>query len=208
MSAYTDLNAILAYSQKTIGMDMGDAVTDWITSASQFIETYTGRIFTFDFDGSPTPKARLFEGTNRQILIIDDLLTVDELTVEVGDRYGDNFTTIDAADYQALPLDRGVEIGEGVFQQPITAIGLKRRAWGVGIHRITGYWAYSVYCPADIKFAATVLVTGMLNGHLNTERSVKSETIGNYSVSYSDAKGAQDYDRALAILDGYRRLTI
>lgn len=186
MADYTDQAAVETYLGKTLTADPAA----WIAAVSAFIDKYTGRTFVTD----EAPSERLFEGNSGQKLIIDDCIDVTK--VEIGDRYGDNFE--ETTDYQAFPLN----------ETPKTMLGLKNRGWGVGIHRITANWGYSASRPDDIAFAATVLVAGIANFALQTGSAIKSETIGNYSVSYDTAQGAADYERAMAILDSYRRITI
>src|SRR4051794_16038281 len=128
MSAYTDEVSIENYLLTDIDASFSSQITAWIAAMSAHIEQYTGRIFVAD----SLATARLFEGTNSQKLLIDDCVAVT--IVEVGDTYGDSFTTIDTADYQLMPYN----------DLPKTCIGLKRRNWGVGTHRITAKWGYSI----------------------------------------------------------------
>jgi hypothetical protein len=206
--AYTDKASIENYLLTEINVSFNDQIAEWIAAVTKYIENQTGRVFELiqSEENPAQPEARLFEGGNRQTLLIDDLIGgegLGVLIVEKGDRYGENFTVIDEADYQTLPLNSGTNASG-----PITSIGLKRQAWGVGIHRITGYWGYSVIPPADVKFAATVLTAGIVTAHFSNESITKSETIGNYSVSYTTPTQAADFERIPAILDSYRRITI
>lgn len=192
MAAYTDKAAVENYLLTTIAASFDAQLTEWITAMSNFIDNQTGRIFIAD----TVATARLFEGVNHQKLLIDDCVAVT--LVEVGDTYGDSFNTITAADYVLLPFN----------SVPKNCVALKRQTWGVGIHRITAKWGYSVACPADIKLVATVLTAGIVNTQVKTGTAKKSETIGNYTVSYHDDHGVADFERALALLEGYRRITI
>jgi hypothetical protein len=54
--------------------------------------------------------------------------------------------------------------------------------------------------PADIKFAATVLVAGIINYSADVAGEVKSMSLGGYSVTYKDEKQWQDFDRVSEIL--------
>jgi hypothetical protein len=190
---YTDKTAVENYLLTDIDSSFDSQVEEWISQISKYIDQYTNRTFAVS-DESGDPEARLFEGRGGQKLLIDDCVSID--TVEIGDRYGDSFE--ETEDYVALPLN----------DTPKTAIALKNRAWPVGIHRITALWGYAVEVPADIKFAATVLVAGIINTHVKTGTAKKSESIGNYSVTYTDDKGIADYDRTLTILDTYKRFTL
>lgn len=188
MAAYTDEATIEKYLLTDIDASFSAQIAEWISGVSTYIENYTGRTFVADTEATE----RLFEGGRSQKLLIGDCVAITK--VEVGDQYGEAFTEIDAADYQALPYN----------STPKYSIGLKRQTWGVGVHRITAKWGYSVACPLDIKFAATVLVAGIIWPQINPGGTKKSETIGNYSVSYQTDDGVADYKRACEILDTYR----
>lgn len=192
MSAYTDKASVENYLLTSIDTSFNSQVTDWIAGISQYIDNYTSRTFVADSADS----TRLFEGRSNQRLLIDDCVAISK--VEHGDRYGDSFVEIASADYQVLPYN----------YLPITCVALKRRVWCVGIHRITGKWGYSVACPADIKFVATVLTAGIINTHVHTGTAKRQEAIGSYKVTYYDDHGITDYERVLSLLDGYRRISL
>jgi hypothetical protein len=192
MSAYTDQTAIENYLLTNIDSSFSSQIVEWITAVSTFIDNYTGRQFVADGSAS----ARTFIGRYSQKLPVDDCVAVS--TVEIGDRFGDNYSTVASTDYAVLPLN----------ELPKNCIALKHQDWGVGIHRITAKWGYSVACPLDIKFVATVLAAGIVNTQAKTGAAKKSESIGNYSVSYVDDSGVADYERAMSILDRYVKLSI
>lgn len=192
---YTDKASIENYLLTDIDVSFNEQVDAWIEAASRYIDQYTNRTFAVeDESGEPESSARLFETTAAAKLLIDDAIEID--TVEIGDRYGDTFE--ETEDYVSLPLNGS----------PKTAVALKHRAWPTGTHRITAVWGYSSEVPADIKFAATVFAAGIINTQVNTGTAKKSETIGNYSVSYTDDKGIADFERALSILNSYARTTL
>jgi len=65
--------------------------------------------------------------------------------------------------------------------------------------------------PADIEFAATVFVAGVLNQHRQGGDQIKSESIGNYQVTYNTDKEGDsfgDFTRAKEILSAYTKLNI
>lgn len=186
---YTDQTNVQDYLLQAIDGSFANQIDAWIEGIENYIDQYTNRNFIADAAAS----TRLFEGKCSNKLLIDDCVAVT--LVEKGDFYGENFSTISSGDYQLLPYN----------DTPKNAIGLKRALWDRGVHRITAKWGYSVQCPADITFAATVLVAGILNTQIKTGTAVKSERIGNYTVTYSDEKGMGDYMQAMAILDARRR---
>lgn len=62
--------------------------------------------------------------------------------------------------------------------------------------------------PDDLQFACTVLVAGIVNNSANNRDAVKSEKVGQYSVTYNDPKQRKDYVQAMNTLAQYRRIAI
>lgn len=189
---YTDQENVENFLLTTIDGAFLTQFDTWVEGVEAFIEGYTGRVFIADASAS----ARRFVGDNTQKLLIDDCVAITK--VEQGDFYGETYTEITSGNYEAFPLN----------ETPKTMIGIKRTVWGAGIHRVTAKWGYSVACPADVKFAATVLVAGIINTQTKTGTAKIKEKIGNYEVQYSDENGIASYERAMAILNAYRKLVI
>ena len=191
-----------------VSITSGDA-NNFILAAQAFIEKFTGRSFKADSVAS----ARLYSGNDRQDLRIDDCVEVTK--VEVGNnQWGDSFTEVTNAvgqtpEYYLMPINYLSEYAPE--QEPIDKIGLRSRAWifGHANHRITAKWGYAVTPPDDISFAATVIAAGMYyqNRGENTG-AIKSERIGEYQVSYSEQKGFNDFEQAMAILRSYKKYEI
>jgi hypothetical protein len=127
---------------------------------------------------------------------------------DYADEYDDDTEEIEAgglSGYYLLPANyaaRGV---------PITMIHLRSKYWLTGFQNqvITAKWGYSVAAPDGIVYAATVLAAGIYNFHRGGgEKGVKSESIGNYSVSYGDDAGWDALVRAKEILNSYRKWAI
>jgi len=174
---------------------------EWIEAAENIIDKITGR----NFIAGPAT-ARLFSGDGSKELLIDDATTIT--LVEVGlDDYGGNFITVGATGsnrYFSHPANHVADL------KPATKLTLRDRSWTAGIqnHRITGTWGYSAAVPKDIQFAATVFAFGIINQQRQSGQSIKSERIGNYQVAYNSENGKDswgDYERAVQILDAYKR---
>lgn len=197
---YTTDNLISDYLN-TSAID--DVVIPYILATQKYIESYTQRIFKADESAT----ARLYNGNGTQVLYIDDCISVS--TVEVGnDKWGDTFSTISASGsdrYYLLPTNYSEE------ELPINRIGLRSRYFieGHANHRITAKWGAYENVPQDLKFAATVIASGMYyaNRGENTG-AIKSEKIGDYSVSYSDEGGLKDLQVAVSILDSYKKILL
>lgn len=188
--AYTTKAKTQEYIGKTITQS-DSQVTEWIAGVKAFIDKLTGRVFEADSTNSD----RLFVGTESPALLIDDCVSISK--VYAGDTYGESFT--EKTNFLKFPLNASAQ------GKPYTKVVL-RENWGVGIHKITAKWGYSTSCPADITFVATVLLAGIINQALKSD--VKSESIGDYSVSYADEKGLADFNKAMSILDAYKKIRL
>ena len=181
-----------------LGKATGVSLTDYILSAQEYIEGFTGRIFK----ACGTASARLFDGMGKQELLIDDCIEITK--VEVGnDQYGNSFTEVlSTGTNRYIPLPNNYS----ARRIPITKILLTQKIFDFGIQneRITAKWGYSEEAPADIMFVATVLVAGMFNAK-NSVNGMNSETIGSYAVSYNNQEQLNAFKKALEILGRYKR---
>lgn len=198
---YTTKEAVENYMLKDIAVAFNTQIDDWIEGVENTIDLITGRNFIADAVGS----ARVFDGSGELELIIDDCVAITK--VELGnDDYGGTFTTIDATGserYFSAPANHLALL------VPVTKLVLRTNRWTKGMqnHQVTAKWGYSIAVPADIKRAATVLVAGIINQNSPATQNVKTEKIGNYSVSYANDvdDSFADFNTALATLDSYKR---
>jgi len=190
-----------------LGVTISEDVSAFILATQKFIEELTGRIFKADAAAS----SRVFNGEGGQILHIDDCTEIT--LVELGDNaYGDSFSTIQdksgassSDHYITLPSNNASK------EVPINRLFLRARFWIIGVenHRITAKWGWSTIVPDDVSQAATIIAAGMYNANrLKGAGNVRSEKIGNYSVSF-DVEGGQskwnDLEAAKLILNSYKK---
>ena len=202
---YTTSAKIASY----LGVTITDDLSAFILATQLYIENFTGRYFKADTNASE----RLYNGGGGQMLAIDDCIEITK--VERGDNYyADSWSTIQAkADgvtdyYDVLPENYAAE------NLPINRVFLRNRFWIIGIKncRITAKWGYSETPPEDLMQAATILAAGMYNANqLKGNGNIKSEKIGNYSVSFDTVNGQSkwnDLTTANMILDKYKKFLI
>ena len=184
---YTTITKVENYLLTEIDLSFQSQVEDWIEAVSKDIDNYTQRSFT------STTETRYFDGNNKREMRIDDALAITTLELS-SEYYGNTFT--EEEDYITIPAN----------ELPITRIHLKDNWFYNGIQnvKITADWGYSATTPSDIEFAATVLVGAIINNQMNNDAK-ESESIGDYKVSFTDNKQEKDYQRAINILDSYKR---
>ena len=196
---YTTLAKVASY----LNVSITDSLADYILAAQKFIDDNTGRNFKADESASE----RLYDGNATQDLVIDDCIEVTK--VEVGSNtYGDSFSEVPASGtdrYYTIPVNR--KNGSDVVI-PIRKLHLRSRFWVAGFQnqKITAKWGYTENPPEDIIFSATVLVAGMYQGgRAGNVGGVKSESVGEYSVSFGNEKELSDFNKVSGILGNYKK---
>lgn len=131
---------------------------DAITSASRWIERYTGRQF---HSSGTSPSARYFDAIDYRTVHIDDCRSITSVAVDTGDD-GTHATTV--TDYQALPVGgRDPLLGE----VPYTSLrALSYDVWEhhndrLGSVKVTGLWGWASV-PDDVQRACAILTQDLL----------------------------------------------
>jgi len=197
---YTTEAKLETFLNKSITAGEAD---DAINQAVTLIDQYTDRNFIADSEAS----ARVFDGTGCDMLEIDECISITK--VERGlDEYGDSKEEISAGGfngYYLLPANRSAE------NLPIQQIHLRDRYWIKGLqnNQITAKWGFSENVPEPIVLATTILAAGIyMYNRGGASGTVKSEKIGNYSVTYATPDGWQSLDNAKRILETYKRYSL
>ena len=184
MKGYTSIAKLENYLLLTIDTDFYEQIQNWIEQAESHIDRYTGRNFIADAVASE----KVYDGDNSDTLLIDEAVEVTKVEVDDVEK-----TTYYQYPANALPK-RKIRLSDDVFARGMQNVS------------VTAKWGYSVACPADISFAAMVLVAGIINNS-NNDGDVQSEKIGNYQVSYS-SKGMDDFAKAGEILNSYKKYAL
>lgn len=197
----TKVREFLGLSSLVISVDF------YIESAEQIIDQETNRNFAAD----SADVERLFDGDGSNTLLIDDAISITKL--EIGsDPFGTSFTEIvlgGSNGYVKYPSNYAEKL------VPITKLILNSESFirGRQNQKITAKFGYCAIAniPADVSFAATVIAAGIYNfGNASGgSGDIKSESIGNYSVTYDIGSGGGgkwgDFERAKEIIKKYRR---
>jgi len=187
---YTTRQEVENYLLITIDASFYAQITAWIEAVEAYIEKATDRIFVADTLAS----ARLYDGNGSSELIVDDSIQITKIEIGSDD---DGWTEM--TEYFLYPANR----------LPKRRIKLDGDIFTCGNQnvKITAKWGYVATVPADIKFAATVLLAGIINFSNDAEGEVASMTVGSYSVSYKDREEKADLERAMKILQSYKKYT-
>lgn len=192
--AYTDKAAVEKYLLRDIDDTFDAQILEWIKGVTLYIDRITNRRHAKE-PTDPAVDTAYFDGNGKEELIIDEFTSITEIAI--GDQNGANFTLV------TDPLKYPQIAGDNTCHWKLIRWG----GWGIGVQnvRVKGILGRTVTAPEDIKFAATVMVAGIINATQNIVGK-KSESIGNYSVTYADDKGIKDFERAQAILEANTRM--
>ena len=192
MKGYTSKEAVENYMLIDIDDSFDEQVNEWIETVEQYIDHETDRDFSVAEDESGEGEERKYDGDLTCELFIDPAMeitsiklspTSDALTEDKYFLYPANKTPKNKVVLNGLRFPRG--------HQNIL---------------IAGRFGYEEV-PKDIKFAATVLVAGIINFAWQSEGEVQSMTIGRYSVTYKSDKEVNDFARVQEILKQNKRYT-
>lgn len=202
---YTSKAKVQNYLLKEIAGSYDAQIDKWIEGVENIIDKITQRNFKADV----TATERLYDGDGTIELMIDECVQITK--VEKGnDSYGGTFTEVPstgATKYMEYPPNHSVK-GLPCYKV-VQVAGLF--PCGMQNNRITAKWGYSAAVPADIEFVATIFVAGIINQQTQSGDQVKSESIGNYQVTYNtnnDNDSWSDFNKAMDILKTYTRLLI
>lgn len=178
---YTTKSEVQNYLKRNIDTGFDTQLTTYIEAMSQFADNFVGCTLV-----DATPSTRKYDGSGETSLLIDDCHTITEITVD-----GASVLT-DVVQYPAN------QPRKNTLKLPYT--GFPEGNQNV---EVTGVFARFTSLPAELKYAVTVLVAGIVNQVDNQTDGVKSEKVGEYQVTYTDGE-RKDYERAMAILKSYR----
>jgi hypothetical protein len=180
---YTDKTAVEKYTNTTIAGGDDAQLTEWITAMSRFMDQYCGITLV----GEAPAVTRVYDGTGEAELKIDSVYGITAVTVDG--------TAVTPLKYPAnSPRTYLLKLPDGTF-----TVGMQNVA-------VTGIFARLNALPADLKFACTVLVAGIVIHSKKQTDGIKSEKVGEYQVVYKDEKERADYARAMQILDSYKKV--
>lgn len=201
MKGYCAKEDIENYTLTEIDVSFDTTIEFWISVVEDFIDHETGRNFKADSADSK----RYFDGNGETDLYIDECVSITDL--KIYDSLGNLLETL-AKDthylvhpYNELPIRK-------VLSKYYNPTGFSRFYKGQKNIEINAKWGYSAVVPAQIKFACTVLVAGIVNYSNNAEGEIKSEKIGDaYSVTYKDEQW-KDYETAKEIIKNFTKIDV
>lgn len=184
----------------TIDSSFDDQINEWIDAVDTYIDNYCNRTFE---EESATYK--LYDGSGTSELLIDDLLTLTK--IEMLDEDNDVDETLDSEDeYWLYPANKTPKnrIRINTANAPISIFPK-----GHQNIKVTGKFGQSESVPEDIRLVATKLVAGIISEkNLDIAGEIKSERLGEYSVTLQDVEKQANHLGIKEVLDRYRLIPI
>lgn len=195
MKTYTTKANIERYLLISIDSSYDSQVENWIDAMSHYINRVTNR----NFDAAPAESTKVYDGNNTTRLEIDNCYDLNGVTVT--NQETSAVTTLSVYEYPSngtvvdwLETDN-ITDNEQYF---------RKGKQNVSVTAKFGYPA----TPNQIEHACTVLVAGIVLAQTNQQGEVKSEKIGDYSVTYKDDQHKNDTEMVMQTLKQYRIHTI
>lgn len=180
---YTTKLAVQNYLLTNIDASFDTQLAEWIDGVGLYMDGYCGCTLV-----NATPSTRLYDGNNDCSLKIDDVYDVTQ--VKVGD------VVITPYLYPANSARKYLL----KLQGDIFPTGMQNVS-------VAGTFGRFNELPADIKFAATVFVAGIVNQSNKQTDGIAQERVGEYHVVYMNQKERADFERAQQILDHYVKVS-
>ena len=190
----------------TIDSSLDGYISTLIGSAQSFIELYTDREFAVE----DTDETRYFDGNGLTTLNIDDLREVTSVTV-------DGVALTENDDYFLLPYRSRDGVKTQIrLSQPSTRLNSNSRISSSSPYIfeeaqrnvvIVGKFGYSVTAPDPIKTVALSICSAFLKQNISDKdvKEINSESLGDYSVTYSKLNEIADKPANTSVLDLYKR---
>jgi len=155
----------------TITDDFEPQILKWIQTSSIEIDNMTQRSFVVS-----ETETRKFDGSGSQKLVIDNVIEIDEVTVD------DMVTEVEFR-------------GSILYSKSRFPLGFMNIS-------VTGIFGYSEEIPLDISYACAFITAQKVLFSKKGVSQVKSEKVGNYSITYAEG---QDIKNVMNIIDSYKK---
>lgn len=179
---YTTITAVQNYLKTDVAAGFEDQVTEYIQAVSARADKIAGhpiyRTTAADFT---------YDGTGTSELVVKPVHTITAVTVD-----GVAVTPVQ------YPLNSDTK----------TELRLRNQVFTLDMANVvvTGTHCLEKTLPNDLTHACTILVAGMVRNVKDQSAGLKSEKIGEYSVSYATDEERGDLQWANKVLESYRRI--
>lgn len=192
---YTTKAKVEAFLNTTLSDSQNGAINDWIAWVKDYIDRYTNSTFEASADTT-----KLYDTNGKSRIFIDPVTSIT--TLKVVDSSGNVVKTLTAnTDYSIYPLNTTVK--NEIRLLPTSTWPAFEITNGVQRLQVIGKHGEGVTVPPAIEWAATRMVASLLGNGGSEGKTIKSETLGEYSVTFADVDKTLTPD-ITNMLDMYR----
>lgn len=160
----------------------------WIVAMENYVDKKTHRVFVAD----STASSKYYDKIKDDYIFIDECVEIESVKI--------NGVELAEADYDVSPYNE-MPIRKITFNTP------QHFGHGKKAIEISAKWGYSVACPEPIQFAVATLVGGIISGFMTKANAIKSEKVGDYSVTY-DTENVSNMAEADNIIKSYTKIYV
>ena len=201
MSNYTNKSRIQNYLMINIDDSFQTQINEWISAIKEYIDNYCGREFEDE-----SVSSKLYDGDGTKELLIDDLYSFIKIEILDANTGAIDYTIDNSDEYYSYPANKTpyTRIVLNSYNSPI--------AWfpkGKQNIKLYGSFGYASTVPEDIRLVATKLVAGIIEEkNIQMTGEIKSESLGEYSVTLQDVSKMSNHLQVESILDKYRKILV
>jgi len=200
--SYTNETKIENYLMLDIDPSFSAQVVLWISAVEKYINNYTGVKDGFE---SAVASIKYFDGNGKTEIDIDEFTSIT--TVEILESNGSSVesTLTEGLDNDYIEFPYNETKKYRLVINPGSTVG----TWSYGNKRIkiTAIWGADTSVPADISLAATMLLGSIIEKGAKGGK-IRSESLGDYSVSFENIDDSAQSLGVKKILDRYKILTL
>lgn len=179
---YSTISAVENYLNTEIAAGFETQITEYIAAVSERADALAGHPIYRD-----EPETFTYDGSGTTELVIKPVHTITEVTVDD--------VLVEPVEY---PLNTNIK----------TELKLRNQLFTLDMANVTvtGVHCLKTSLPNDLKMAVTIIVAGLVRNVKDQAAGLKSEKIGEYSVSYATDEERGDLQWADRVLNSYRRI--
>jgi hypothetical protein len=191
--AYTTRQAVENYLLITIDQSFYAQIETWIGEVEAHIDQETEQNFKADTVNS----IKKYNGNGSNELLIDNCVSISSIVIKATDGTIIYDDLVEGTDYFLEPANE-------TPKNKITLYGY-RFSRGMQNIEVNAKWGYSVDVPANIQFAAMVLLANIINASFTSEGELQSLTAGKVTMTFKQQTKIDDYGKVENILESYKK---
>ena len=194
--SYTNQTKVEAYLGYALTVSQAAQLSSWITAAQEYIENYTGQ----KFEAEATTK--YYDSKGGTEMLIDSFQSITELSIlDTDGNVDETLTEGQSSDFITYPYN------ETIKYKIVLTVGSSLGAFPVGkrLVKVVATFGVGSTVPKQIELVTAMLVAGIIRAaNAKSGGEVRSESLGDYSVSYGEVDEVSQKLGIKQTLDQYK----